>query len=136
DDLEPFESPYLNNVMPIAQLRYDPLPHAFFSMSFVDPISNDQMELNDLENMKRSNYFRRNNPPIVVDKDGEVDLQTLRFQTGLPWLVKGGINRIQPYVLPDLSTSIFNDQKMIMQRMQNVTGASDFLNPSPEIVQK
>lgn len=136
DDLEPFQSPYANNVMPIAHLPYDPLPHSFFSQGFIDPIAKDQVELNDLENMKRSNYYRRNNPPIIVDPDGEVDLATLKFATGLPWLVKGGSKNVEPYILPDLAPSIYNDQQMIMKRMQNVTGSSDYLNPTPETMTK
>jgi hypothetical protein len=136
ENLQPFESPYLNNVMPIAHLQYDKLPHSFFSMSFIDPISDMQIELNDLENMKRANYYRRNNPPIIVDRDGDVDLSTLSFKTGLPWLVTGGAKNIEPYILPDLAPSIENQQHMVRQTMQNVTGANDMLNVSPDTLNK
>lgn len=136
EDLEPFESPYENNVMPIAHLQYDPMPNSFFAMSFITPIAKDQVELNDLENMKRSNYYRRNNPPIVLDADSDVDLATLKFLAGMPWRIKGGIDAIKMMELPDIASLITEDQKIIMQRMQNATGVSDFLNPSPDIIQK
>ncbi len=136
DKLQTFESPYLNNVMPLAHLGYDPIPHTFFCQSFIDPVAKDQVELNDLENMKRSNYYRRNNPPLAVDLDAQADLSTLKFLTAIPWVLKGGAKSVQMMLLPDLAPAIGNDQRMIMSRMQNVTGASDYLNPSPETIQK
>jgi len=131
-DQEPYESPFANNVMPFAQLSYDPLPYSFYSMSFIDPIADLQIELNDLENMKKSNYYRRNNPPIIVDKNADVDITSLRFLSGLPWIVSGGEKSVAPYILPDLSVSIDATQMMIRRTMQNVTGSQDILMTAPE----
>lgn len=131
DGLEPSESPFANNMMPFAHLGYDPLPHSFWSMSFIDPIASHQVELNDLEAMKKSNYIRRNNPPIIVDKNSEVDLTALKFMAGLPWVVNGVAN-IVPFVLPDLAASIELQQTLIRRTMQNVTGAQDILMTAPE----
>jgi len=131
DDLEPFESPFANNVMPFAKLSYKKLPNTFWAMSFIDPITSQQIELNDLEAMKKSNYIRRNNPPIKVDKYAEVDLSSLKFMAGLPWIVNG-VNNLEPFILPDLAPSIEGQQMMIRRTMQNVTGATDILMTIPE----
>lgn len=131
DGLEEFESSSANNVLPFAHLPYDPIPNSFLSMSFIDPIATMQVELNDLEGLKKSNYIRRNNPPLKVSRNANVDLTKLKFMAGLPWLTDD-INGIDPFILPDLAQSIELQQTLIRRTMQNVTGASDILMTAPE----
>lgn len=131
DELEPYESPFANDVMPFAQLPYDRLPNSFWSMSFIDPIASQQIELNDLEAMKKSNYVRRNNPPFLVGQSANLDLSSAKMLSGLPWMVDD-INAVKPFELPDLAPSIELQQAMIRRTMMNVTGATDILMTAPE----
>lgn len=131
DDLEPYESPFANNVMPFAHLPYKRIPNSFFSLSFVDPIVQQQVEMNDLEAMKKSNYIRRNNPPIKILRSANVDLKSAKFLAGMPWSTDD-MNGIEPMMLEDLSVSIENTQMMLRRTMMNVTGATDILMQSPD----
>jgi len=134
-DLKPFESGYTNNIMPYAQLKFKRIPHSFYSISFIDQIADAQVELNDLEAMKRVNYYRRNNPPIMVDRGANVDLSTLKWLAGLPWMTDR-MNGIQPIEIVDLSQRIEEDKMELKRDMQNATGANDVLLSTPEMMTK
>ncbi len=111
---------------PIAVLPYNPLPHAILAESFIDPVASQQVELNSLENMKADNYKRRNNPPLKVRRSANIDLQSLKFISGLPWMLEEQ-DDIMPFDIPDLSLAIDSQQKMIKEQMQARTGANDVL---------
>lgn len=130
-----FISPYIwtdnagkvrGDVSPIAVLPYNPLPHAILAESFIDPVASQQIELNSLENMKVDNYKRRNNPPLKVRRSANIDLQSLKFISGLPWMLEEQ-DDIMPFDMTDLSPFIDNQQKMIKEQMQARTGANDVL---------
>lgn len=121
-----FESPYSHGKIPLAQLRFNPLPDLLLSESFIDPIASLQEELNGLENMKIDNYKRRNNPPMKVLRSGNVDLSTLKFANSLPWMMET-MDDVTPFELPDLASSIENQQDMVRTQMQARSGANDVL---------
>lgn len=127
-----YQSPYDHQWYSYVWLPYSPIPHSMLSESFIDPVVSQQEELNALENMKADNYKLRNNPPLKVRRDANIDLRTLRFETGLPWLVEE-MTDIQMEVIPDLATSIENQQNMIKHQMQNRTGANDVLLVSGDV---
>lgn len=127
-----YQSPYDHKYYPYVWLPYSPIPHSMLSESFIDPVASQQEELNALENMKADNYKLRNNPPLKVRRDSNIDLKTLRFEAGLPWLVEE-MTDVEMQVIPDLATSIENQQNMIKQQMQNRTGANDVLLVSGDV---
>jgi hypothetical protein len=123
-----FRSPYPEdkNMYPLAMLPFNPLPHTLYAESFIDPIYDMWVELCALENMKADNYKRRNNPPLKVVRTANIDLDSLQFIAGLPWLVDADSD-ITPFDIPDLSQSIANQQQMVKEMMQARTGANDVL---------
>lgn len=124
--LQKFESPYNHGKIPVSQMKFNPYPHMFLSESFIDPLADLQMELNELEREKVNNYRRRNNPPMQVRRKGEVDLTKLKFVQSIPWMVNE-IGDIEPFLVPDLAPSIENQQNMIKAIMQSRSGANDVL---------
>ncbi len=123
-----FRSPYPEDkdMYPLAMLPFNPLPHTLYAESFIDPIYDMWVELCALENMKADNYKRRNNPPLKVVRTANIDLDSLQFIAGLPWLVDADSD-ITPFDIPDLSNSIANQQQMVKEMMQARTGANDVL---------
>lgn len=127
-----FESPYDHNYCPLVPLPYNPDPRIIYGQSFIRPIADQQRELNALENMKVDNYKRRNSPPLLVNRNSNIDLANLRFENSVPWLVNKQ-DDIEPFELPDLATSIDNQQQMIRRTMQDRTGANDLLLVSTDV---
>lgn len=121
-----FQSPYDHDYFPYIPLPYNPAPGVIYGESFIRPIADQQRELNALENMKADNYKRRNNPPLLVKRSSNVDLSTLRFETAAPWVVNETTDIVMQ-LLPDLATSIDNQQQQIRRVMQDRTGANDVL---------
>lgn len=123
---QPFESPYNHNKIPLAQLPYNSYPNVLLAESFIDPVASQQEELNALENMKADNYKRRNNPPLMMKRSGEIDISTLKYINSAIWEIND-LNDITPFELPDLAPSIESQQNMIRSIMQARTGANDVL---------
>lgn len=123
---QPFESPYNHNKIPLAQLPYNSYPNVLLAESFIDPVASQQEELNALENMKADNYKRRNNPPLIIRRSGEIDISTLKYVNSTPWEVND-VDDITQFTLPDLAPSIESQQNQIRQIMQARTGANDVL---------
>lgn len=121
-----FQSPYDHQYFPYVPMRYNPRGFVMFGQSFIDPISSQQQELNALENMKVDNYKLRNNPPFQIMRGANVDTTTIRFEAGAP-LLTDIPNGAQFLELPDLSIAIENQQQMLRQTMQDLTGANDVL---------
>lgn len=132
-----FKNPYTQDkdMYPLAKLSYNPIPHMLYAESFVEPIADMQDELNALENMKADNYKRRNNPPLKIRRSANVDLESLQFVSGMPWLLDEQ-DDIMPWESPDLTGSIDNQQQMIKENMQARTGANDMLLVSDETAMK
>lgn len=125
-DKEQFASPYNFKKIPLCLFPYETIPDILLGIGFITPIASQQEELDALENMKADNYKRRNNPPIIVRRSGNVDLSTLQFVAATPWEVNEN-GDIQPYESPDLAPSIDNQQGMVKSVMQARTGANDVL---------
>lgn len=121
-----FESPFKHNHLPFAVLPYDRDPMQFLGQSFITPISDMQLELNALENMKNDNYLRRNNPPLKVRRGSGIDLSTLRFVNSIPWEVDE-MTDIEFMVVPDLAPSIEAQQNNVKQTMQQASKVNDLM---------
>jgi len=126
-----YTNPYKHGQPPYVPLYYDKNPHFFYGISAMEKIYSLNQELNTLQNMKVVNYIRRNYPPIEVEKNSGIDLSTLVFENCIPWLVNK-IGQVKPFVLPDLSGSIDNQQLNIKTMMQNRLGVNDVMLVSNE----
>ncbi len=121
-----YASPYSHGKIPLAVLPYEKKAHMIYGRSFIDPIASQQKELNALENMKSDNYQITNNPPVIIDKNANVDLSTIVFEAGVPWVVDG-INNLKLAEVRSLATEIDSQQQMVRRVMQDRTGANDLL---------
>lgn len=129
---KPYQLPYDHNEIPITPIPYEPDPHILLGNGFISPVADMQIELNTLENEKADNARYRNNPPLKVRRSANVDLETLAFITGLPWLMDNP-DDVLPFEFPDLAMSIERQQEMIKRHMQVRTGANDVLLVSDDI---
>ncbi len=121
-----FESPYEHDYFPYVPLNYNKDNGFFHGQSLISTISSQQKELNALENMKADNYKRRNNPPLKIRRNANIDLSTLKFVNSAPWLVNEP-DDITQELIADLAPSIENQQQMVRSTMQNRVGANDVL---------
>lgn len=121
-----FQSPYSHKFYPYVPLWFNKYANLFHGEAPMSRIASQQKELNALENMKAENYKRRNNPPLTVRREGNVDLSTLKWVNSQPWIVNEHTD-IQQVILVDLAPSIDNQQAMIKSVMQNAIGANDVM---------
>lgn len=125
-------NPYLHKQKPFIKMLDVEDPHSFEGIGEVEQLASLQYELNDIRNQRMDNVTLILNRMWKVVKTGDVDEEDLVSQAGQIVHV-GDPNALQVIETPDVTASSYNEESLVKQDMQYVSGVSDYVagnNPS------
>lgn len=126
--LEP--NPYLHGRKPFISLHDIQMPHEFWSIGEVEPLTYLQYELNDIRNQRMDNVTLILNRMWKVSKGADVEESELVSQAGGVVHV-GDMNGLEVIQTPDVTASSYNEETYVKDDAKTASGVNDFISGSP-----
>lgn len=121
------KNPYDHKRIPYIAAPFSPLPFEFYGIGIPMIMGDLQDILNDLANSRLENIKLSINK-MWLRRPGSVADDQLKTRPGGVIDVNGDLNNsIRPLEFPDVTGSSYREQQEILNAIQNVTGASDYI---------
>jgi hypothetical protein len=119
------KNPYEHKQKPFIHLNDVQVPFTVWSIGEIEQLKSLAYELNDVRNQRMDNVTLILNRMWKVNKNADVDEEDLVSQAG-QIVHTDDMNGIEPLTTPDVTSSAYNEETMIKQDMQLVSGVSDY----------
>ena len=119
------ENPFRHGKKPFIVCVDQKIPHEFYGMGELEPIETLQYELNDRRNQRMDNVTLILNRMWVVQNGKGVDEDELVSDAG-GVVHTDDPNAIQQLVLPDVTSSSYQEETIIKADIQQTSGVTDF----------
>jgi len=119
------ENPFRHGKKPFISCVDQKIPHEFYGMGELEPIETLQYELNDRRNQRMDNVTLILNRMWLIKNGQNVDEDELVSDAG-GVVHTDDINAVQQLVLPDVTSSSYQEETIIKADIQQTSGVTDF----------
>lgn len=119
------ENPFRHGKKPFIVCVDQKIPHEFYGMGELEPIETLQYELNDRRNQRMDNVTLILNRMWLVQNGKNVDEDELVSDAG-GVVHTDDPNAIQQLILPDVTSSSYQEETIIKSDIQQTSGVTDF----------
>lgn len=119
------ENPFRHGKKPFIVCVDQKIPHEFYGMGELEPIETLQYELNDRRNQRMDNVTLILNRMWLVQNGKNVDEDELVSDAG-GVVHTDDPNAIQQLILPDVTSSSYQEETIIKADIQQTSGVTDF----------
>lgn len=120
------KTPFNHGIKPFVKMIDVEDPHSMEGIGEVEQLASLQYELNDVRNQRMDNVTLILNRMWKVVKTGDVDEDDLVSEAGKIIHV-GDKDALEPILTPDVTASAYNEESLIKQDMQYVSGVNDYV---------
>lgn len=120
------DNPPLPYNVPFLDMRYIMFPKEYWGMGIPESMEQLQRDKNLIRSQHRENVDMNLASIVKVNRNGNVDLETLDFYPGAIWMMDDP-NDVEVWSPPDLTTqSVVAIEQQIMQDMERATGRTRY----------
>lgn len=127
--------PFKNGLRPFEEDRYDRIPNRWYGEGVAEKLLDVQREVNRVVNQRVENERVLQNPMFKVKQGSGVSTKDLISRTGGAIIVNS-MDDIEPLPIPDIRQSSFEEEQVLYQLAQNITGAFDVTRGAEQAASK